>query len=109
MARDSATAAAKNKRIREVALREQLQQKGLHTQVINIANKLDDEYLSLENTHIAALKASADLKMKLINKYMPDMKQVEHSQDPESPIVEMSSDDLSNAIKSLTAKLNEIE
>lgn len=69
-----ATVAAKNKKVREEALREQLRQKGLHTQVIEIADKLNDQYLSLETSQVTALKASADLKMKLINKYMPDLK-----------------------------------
>ena len=72
-----ATVAAKNKAVRQEALREQLQQKGLHTQVLVIADKLQDQYLELETSHIAALKAAADLKMKLINKYMPDLKSSE--------------------------------
>ena len=69
-----ATIAVKNKKIREEALRDQLRQKGLHTQVLVIAEKLENSYLELDSTHINALKASADLKMKLINKYMPDLK-----------------------------------
>lgn len=104
-----ATVAAKNKSIREQALRDQLQQKGLHTHVINIAKKLEDEHLKLKTSHIAALKASADIRMKLINKYMPDLKAVEHSQDPENPIVEMPTSELNDAIKILTAKLNVTE
>ena len=72
-----ASTATKNKAIRQEALREQLQQKGLHTQVLVIADKLNAEYLTLEASNINALKASADLKMKLINKYMPDLKNTE--------------------------------
>ena len=103
----AATAAAKNKKIRQEALREQLS-KGKHVDhVIEIAKKLNDQHLSLESTHIAALKASADIKLKLINKYVPDLKAVEHSQDPESPITELSNSELSDAIATLTAKLNE--
>jgi hypothetical protein len=82
----AATVAAKNKKVREEALREQLRQKGLHTQVINIAEKLEKQHLELESSAIQALKASADLKMRLINKYMPDVKSVELSTDPESPL-----------------------
>lgn len=100
-----ATVAAKNKKVREEALREQLRQKGLHTQVINIAEKLCKEHLSLESSHIQALRASADLKMKLINKYMPDLKATELSNDPESPIGGMSDTELENRIKALENEL----
>jgi len=103
----AATAAAKNKKIREQALRDQLSQKQLHTQVINIANKLDEQHLNLEATHISALKASAELKLKLINKYMPDLKAVEHSQDPENPIAELGDTELRAQINELMAKLND--
>ena len=72
-----ASVATKNKAVRQEALREQLQQKGLHTQVLVIAEKLENSYLELEASHINALKAAADLKMKLINKYMPDLKNTE--------------------------------
>jgi len=109
MARDTATAAAKNKRIRQEALREQLS-KGKHVDhVVEIARKLNDDHLSLESTHIAALKASADIKLKLISKYIPDLKSVELSQDPENPMVDMSNTSLSDAINELTDKLNELE
>ena len=105
----AATTAAKNKKVREEALREQLRNKGLAQQVLEISEKLNKQHLELESTHIAALKASAELKLRLVNKYMPDLKQVEVSQDPENPIVELSNGDLSDAINSLTAKLNELE
>lgn len=104
-----ATVAAKNKKIREEALREQLRQKGLHSKVIDIANKLDDQHLELESSQIQALRASAEIRLKLINKYMPDLKAVEMSQDPENPVADMSNTDLNEAIKALTAKLDESE
>lgn len=72
-----ATVAAKNKKVREDALREQLRQKGLHTQVLVIADKLHDQHLDLEASQIQALRASADIKLKLISKYMPDLKSTE--------------------------------
>lgn len=105
----AATRAAENKKIRQEKLREQLSN-GKHVDhVIEIARKLNEQHLSLETTHIAALKAAADIKLKLISKYIPDLKAIEHSQDPENPIGEMSSGELSAAINSLTAKLNDIE
>jgi hypothetical protein len=72
-----ASIADKNRNIRKEALREQLSN-GKHVQhVIEISNKLNDSYLELESANIAALKASADIKLKLINKYLPDLKAVE--------------------------------
>ena len=104
-----ATVAAKNKKVREEALREQLKNKGLVQHVIEIAKKLDDQHLALEATHISALKASAELRLKLINKYMPDLKAVEHSQDPENPIVELGDNELKAQIAQLMEKINEPE
>ena len=65
-----ATVAAKNKKVRQEALREQLSQKQLHVKVLDIAKKLEDECDTLEASNINALKASAELRMKLINKYI---------------------------------------
>ena len=107
MARDTANAKDKNRRIRQEALREQLSNGGHVQHVVDIAKKLQDGYLELEATGIAALKAAADIKLKLIGKYIPDLKSVEISQDPENPIVEMDNISLSDAINNLVAKLNE--
>lgn len=106
MARDSATAAAKNKRIRQEALRDQLSNGGHVQHVVEIARKLNDEHLSLESTHISALKAAADIKLKLINKYIPDLKSIELSQDPDNPIESLSSLELAAQIAELRAKLD---
>jgi hypothetical protein len=99
-----ATVAARNKKVRQEALRDQLQAKGLHTQVLVIAEKLNDQHLDLEQSAISALKASADIKMKLVNKYMPDLKAVEHSNDPDNPIGESTDAEVMARIKILMAK-----
>ena len=49
--RDTATVAAKNKRIRQEALREQLAGKGLAQQVLVTAKKLHDEHPQISNPH----------------------------------------------------------
>lgn len=102
----AATAAAKNKNMRKEALREQLQQKGLHTQVLVIADKLEEQHLELESSAVAALKASADIKMRLVNKYMPDLKAIEHSTDPENPL-EVKAVSTEEIKKRLAALVNE--
>ena len=102
----AATVAARNKKVRQDALREQLSQKQLHVQVLVIAEKLDKQHLDLEQSAISALRASADIKMKLVNKYMPDLKAVEHSNDPDNPIGEASDAEMMLRIKELMAKAN---
>jgi len=79
MASNGRSRADENKSIRQEALREQLASKGLMQQAIEIANKLEDLNIDLEPADAHRLKASADIKMKLVAKYMPDMKSVEHS------------------------------
>jgi len=80
------TRAVENKRIRQEALRESLSS-GKHVEhVIEIANKLTNPDIVLENTDIQRLKAGADIKLKLIGKYLPDLKATEHSSDPDNPL-----------------------
>ena len=81
-----ASVATKNKRVRQEALREQLSAQGHVQHVIDLSDKLASEYLSLESSQIAALKAAADIKRTLINKYLPDLKSVEHTGDPDNPV-----------------------
>lgn len=80
------SAADKNRRIRQEALREQLANKGLAQQVLEISEKLNDLDEELDANKIARLKAAADLKLKLVNKYLPDLKQTELIGDPENPL-----------------------
>jgi hypothetical protein len=96
-----ATVAAKNRKVRQDTLRELLSNKGLAQQVIEIATKLENQHLELEASHIQALRASADLKLRLVNKYLPDLKAMELSNDPDSPVGGMSDTELENRIKAL--------
>lgn len=73
----AATVAAKNKAIRQEALREQLSNGGHVQHVIEIASKLSEQHLELESSAIQALRAAADIKLKLIGKYLPDLKSTE--------------------------------
>jgi len=80
------TRANANRKVRQDALREQLSN-GKHVEhVIEIANKLTDPDNELEALTIQRLKAGANIKIKLINKYLPDLKATEHSNDPDNPL-----------------------
>jgi hypothetical protein len=72
-----ATVAAKNRKVRQESLREQLAAGGHVQHVIDISKKLSDQYTDLESSQIQALRAAADIKLKLIGKYLPDLKATE--------------------------------
>ena len=77
MAGSGISRANANKAIRQEALREQLS-KGKHLDhVIDIAKKLSNLDSELEANSVTRLKYAADIKLKLLNKYLPDLKAVE--------------------------------
>jgi len=78
--------ANENKRIRQEALREQLSNGGHIQHVIENARKLEDLDNDLDALKIQRLRASSEIKLKLINKYLPDLKAVEISGDEDNPI-----------------------
>ena len=70
--------ADQNKKIRQEALREQLSNGGHIQHVLEISNKLQDlEGLELTATDANRLKAAADIKLKLIDKYLASLKATE--------------------------------
>jgi hypothetical protein len=73
------TAANKNRLIRQEALREQLSQQGHVQHVTDIAQKLTNLEGELDPVQVQRLKAAADIKLKLIGKYLGDVKAVEVS------------------------------
>jgi len=77
--KDSTTAKNRNRKLRQDNLRESLA-KGKHIQhVIEISDKLLDVKKELDQIQVTRLKAAADIKLKLIDKYLPGLKQVELS------------------------------
>ena len=73
------TAAHKNRQIRQEALREQLSAQGHVQHVADIAKKLSGLENDLDQVAVTRLKASADIQLKLIGKYLGDVKAVEIS------------------------------
>ena len=69
----AATNAAKQRSMRQEQLRELISKKGLVQKVLDTAQKMDEQGSSLEANELQAMKASADIRLKLINKYLPDM------------------------------------
>ena len=71
------TRAQENKAVRQEALREQLSAQGHVQHVIDLSDKLIELSDDLDQVQVARLKAGADIKLKLISKYLPDLKQSE--------------------------------
>ena len=79
--------ANENKRVRQEALREQLANKGLVQHVLEISEKIADLDTELESANVHRLKTAAELQLKLINKYLPDLKATEHSGQIDSEVI----------------------
>jgi len=73
------TRAMENRAIRQEALREQLSKQKHIEQVVDIATKLGDVDNDLDPATANRLKASAELRLRLISKYLGDVKAVEVS------------------------------
>ena len=73
------TRAQENRAIRQEALREQLAEQGHVQHVVEIAGLLSQLDNDLDQLAVSRLKAAADIKMKLIGKYIGDVKAVEIS------------------------------
>jgi hypothetical protein len=71
------TRAQENRAIRQEALREQLSKQKHVEHVVDIAEKLNDPEGDLDALMVTRLKAAADIRMKLIAKYLGDVKAVE--------------------------------
>ena len=75
----AATNAAKNRAIRQEALREQLSSQGHLQHVIDLCDKLGDETQNIDPPMVTRLSKVIDTKLALIKKYCPDLKAVEHT------------------------------
>jgi hypothetical protein len=80
------TAANKNRSVRKEALREQLSAQGHVQHVVDILDEIKDLRKDLDQQELARYKVVLDTKLKLISKYLPDLKSVEHTGDEDAPI-----------------------
>jgi hypothetical protein len=71
------TRAQLNRKVRQEALREQLKSQGHIQHVVEIVDKLRDPTCDIEADMVQRYKYAVDTKLKLINKYLPDIKAVE--------------------------------
>lgn len=84
--RDTATAKNRNRRIRQEALREQLQQQGHIQHITDLLEKISNEDEYIDSEKLQRYKVVIDTKLKLISKYLPDLKSTEITGDPDNPV-----------------------
>jgi hypothetical protein len=87
MMRDTATAKNKNRRMRQEALREQLSKQKHLEHVIELVDKIKDENNPVADDMMARYKLAIDTKLRLVNKYLPDLKSTEITGDSDNPLV----------------------
>jgi hypothetical protein len=73
----AATVAAKNRKVRQEALRDQLKAQGHLQHVVEIAKEFREQGAGMETSEITTKKHAADIHLRLINKYLPDLKAME--------------------------------
>lgn len=71
------TVASKNRRARQEALREQLSKQKHVEHVVDIANKLSEPESTLETIDVQRYAKAAEIKLKIIDKYLPSLKQAD--------------------------------
>ena len=83
------TRANQNKAFRQEALREQLASQGHLQHIIELHKQLQDLDTDMDATQVQRLRAVMDSKHKLIDKYLPTVKPVEHSGAISNPEAEL--------------------
>jgi hypothetical protein len=71
------TRAQENREIRQEALRQSLVAGGHIQHVIDICEELNDLTIELDAVSVQRKRAVIDTKLKLVNKYLPDLKSTE--------------------------------
>lgn len=94
------TRAHQNRAIRQDAIRAQLAAGGHIQHVVDISNKLQELGNKLEPIDVTRLKAAADLKLKLIDKYVPSLQSIDSKIETvgDKRMKEMTDDELDAAI-----------
>ena len=72
-----ATRAALNRKIRQESLREMLAERCRVQHVLDNIEKLETQGAAMEAQELQAMKYAVDARLKLIGKYLPDVKAIE--------------------------------
>ena len=80
------TRAQTNRKIRQDSLREQLANQKHIEQGVESIKKLEELDTEMDSVSVSRIKGAIDSRIKLVSKYLPDLKSIELSGDEENPI-----------------------
>ena len=80
------TRAQTNRKIRQDSLREQLANQKHLEKVLDSINKLEELDTQLDSVEVNRIKGAIDSRIKLVSKYLPDLKSIELSGDEDYPV-----------------------
>ena len=101
MARSGHSRANENREIKREELKRYLQERGKLQYVFDNLEKLENLKTQMDNVEVSRIKAATDTRVKLLNKYLPDLKQVEIDDSEKPNYSDLSDEELSIKIKEL--------
>ena len=81
------TVAQRNRAIRQEALREQLAEQCRLQHILDNIQKLEDLDSELDSNEVNRIKSSTEQRIKLMGKYLPDLKSTEITGEDGGPLV----------------------
>ena len=85
-------------------LRQIIKGEELLQDIVDISNRLMHEAVDMKQNQVMALKGAADLKLKMLDKVLPDLKSVEHEMT--EGLAGMTEDELRERIRNLAAAID---
>jgi len=101
MAKRGHSRADENREIKREELKRYLQERGRLSYVFDNLEKLEDLHTEMDNVEVSRIKSATDTRVKLLNKYLPDLKQVEIDDSEKPNYSDLSDEELSLKIKEL--------
>ena len=84
--KDSRNLATRRRQAHREEVLEKLRNAGLVQKVIEDANKLADESIEMDSVMAGRIKAANDLRIKMVGKWLPDVKAVEVTGEDGGPV-----------------------
>ena len=85
-AKDSRTQKQKNRAMRQEELREMLAQRCRLQHILDNVEKLEDLNQEIDPANVHRIKTANEQRLKLLNKYMPDLRSVEMKGEDGGPV-----------------------
>ena len=101
------TRANQNREIRREELRRQLAEQCRVQHIIDNVNKLEDLKINMESLDVQRIRAANDTRVKLLSKYLPDLKQVEIDDSEKPNFSDLSDEQLAVRIQELQSAITE--